>query len=202
MNIKEELKRYQEFKKNYKFESKDIKEINGIMYYDNQPLINEKGEELGESDTWINVGYKLKGMYAKVLSNLFPYEFEFRGKKLNSIECIFQGIKFKNIDMQNLIFKYSGLDACRIKIASDIEWKKDGLLYWQGQPIVRDSKEYEDFIDEVYISAIQNPLYRNVLKKCNKDIIHIMGEKEKSETVFTRYEFERQLNSLKDFLKT
>ena len=28
-----------------------------------------------------------------------------------------------------------------------------------------------------------------------------MGAKEKNETVFTRYEFEKQLNCLKDFLK-
>jgi len=30
----------------------------------------------------INVRYKHKGFYAKVLSNLFPYEFELRRKKL------------------------------------------------------------------------------------------------------------------------
>jgi len=28
-----------------------------------------------------------------------------------------------------------------------------------------------------------------------------MGKKEKSETTFTRYEFEKQLNCLKEFLK-
>ena len=32
-------------------------------------------------------------------------------------------------------------------------------------------------------------------------IIHTMGKKEKSETTFTRYEFEKQLNCLKEFLK-
>ena len=60
--------------------------------------------------------------------------------------------------------------------------------------------EAED-LDELYISAIQNPLYRNVLKKCDRYILHAMGETEKTETVFTRYEFEKQLNCLKDFLK-
>ena len=30
-----------------------------------------------------------------------------------------------------------------------------------------------------YISVIQNPLYRNILKTCERDIIHTMGAKEK-----------------------
>ena len=64
-----------------------------------------------------------------------------------------------------------------------------------------DKDYYDDLIDELYISAIQNPLYRNILKICNKEIIHTMGGKEKHETVFTRYEFKKQLNCLKDFLK-
>ena len=38
-------------------------------------------------------------------------------------------------------------------------------------------------------------------KNCNKYILHAMGGTTKEETVFTRYEFEKQLNCLKDFLK-
>lgn len=199
--IKLELEEFKKFKENYDFKQKEIEEINGITYCEGIPLIDEEGNELGESEKWINVGYKLKGPYAKVLSNLFPYKFEFKGKKLGSIEGFFQGIKFKDITMQNMVLEYSGLDSNYIKVASDIDWKKDGILYWQGKQIKRDSKEYDDLVDELYISAIQNPLYRNVLKQCNKDIIHIMGGATKEETVFTRYEFEKQLNCLKDFLK-
>lgn len=199
--LKKELEEFKKFKENYDFKQKEITEIDGVLYCENQPLINEEGKELGESDTWINVGFKLKGPYAKVLSNLFPYEFEFRGKKLGSIEGFFQGIKFKNIEMQNMVLGYGGLPSNYIKVASDTDWKSDGIIYWQGEPILRDSQEYDDLVDELYISAIQNPLYRNVLKNCNKDIIHVMGGESKQETVFTRYEFEKQLNCLKDFLK-
>lgn len=201
-DITEELKEFKEFKKNYNFVQKEVKEIDGVKYCDNISLIDEDGEELGESESWINVGYKLKGPYAKVLSNLFPYKFEFRGKELSSIESFFQGAKFKDIEMQNYVLEYSGLDSNRIKVASDYNWRITGELYWQGKPIDRFSEEYDNLIDELYISAIQNPLYRNVLKKCDKYILHAMGEKEKTETVFTRYEFEKQLNCLKDFLKT
>lgn len=199
--MEQELQDFKKFKKNYKFEQKEVNEIDGIKYCDGISLIDEDGKELGESEKWINVGYKLKGPYSKVLSNLFPYQFVFKGKEMGSIEGFFQGIKFKDIEMQNLVIKYSRLDSNNIKIASDYNWKESGIVYWQGKPIDRFSKEYDDLVDELYISAIQNPLYRSVLKQCNKYILHEMGTLEKEETVFTRYEFEKQLNCLKDFLK-
>lgn len=199
--MEEELKRFKEFKKNYNYELKEVEEINGIQYYEGEPLIDEEGKEIGDCEKWINVGYKHKGPYAKVLSNLFPYEFEFRGKKLQSIESFFQGIKFKNTEMQNLVFNYSGLNSNYIKACTSYDWKETGYVYWQGKAINRYEEEYDELVDELYISAIQNPLYRNALKSCEREIIHLMGAKEKCETVFTRYEFERQLNCLKDFLK-
>ena len=112
---------------------------------------------IGESEKWINAGYKNKGAYAKVLSNLFPYTFEFKGKVLNSIESFLQGIKFKETEMQNLVFNYSGLDSNNIKICSEHEWKKTKIVYWQGKEIDRLSSKYDDLVDELYISAIQNP---------------------------------------------
>lgn len=198
---KKELKEYKNFKQDYSFQMKEVTEKEGVKFCEGISLINENGEKVGETEKWINVGYKNKGPFAKALSNLFPYEFEFKGKKMGSIEGFFQGIKFRDVDMQNLVIKYSGLDSNNIKIASDYNWKETGILYWQGSPINRFSEEYDDMIDELYISAIQNPLYRNVLKKCDKYILHEIGEIEKEETVFTRYEFEKQLNILKDFLK-
>lgn len=199
--IKKELHEYKKFKKDYNFEMKELIEKDGVKFCDGISLINDEGKKVGEAESWINVGYKHKGAFAKVLSNLFPYKFKFRGKKMGSIEGFFQGIKFKDMKMQNLVIKYSGLDSNNIKVASDYNWKETGILYWQGKPINRFSEEYDNMIDELYISAIQNPLYRNVLKKCDKYILHEIGEVEKTETVFTRYEFEKQLNSLKDFLK-
>ena len=171
------------------------------MFCDGELL--QRGEEkpIGETEKWINVGYKLKGPSSKVLSNLFPYEFVFRGKHLNSIETFFQGIKIKDKNTQEYVFKYSGLDSNNIKAASDFDWKESGIVYWQGKEIKRDSDEYDNIVDELYISAIQNPLYRNVLKNINKPIIHSMGEVDKKKTVFTRYEFEFMLNCLVEFLK-
>ena len=194
-----ELEEFKEFKKNYKFKQLDIIEKDGKLYCEDELLKDENGY-VGESDKWVNVGYSFRGMYTKLLSNLFPYEFTFKGQKLNSIECFFQGIKFKDKDLQSKLFKYSGKEAVVLQKASDYNWKETGIVYWQGNPIKRDSKEYDDLIDELYISAIQNEFYRNAIKNCNLSIIHAMGEIDKKDTVFTRYEFEYMLNCLHDFL--
>lgn len=199
--VRKELKAFKEFKENFEFKQNEIIK-DGDNLYCNSELI-QQGEErpIGESDKWINVGYKLKGAFSNVLSNLFPYDFIFNGKHLSSIESFFQGIKIKDKDTQDYVFKYSGLDSNYIKAASDFDWKETGIVYWQGKAIVRDSEEYDDLVDELYISAIQNPLYRNVLKNVNKPIIHSIGKDDKNETVFTRYEFEFMLNCLVEFLK-
>lgn len=199
--VEEELKLFREFKENFQYFSNEIVVLDDNLYCDGEILQLKDEKPIGESDKWINVGFNLKGDFSKVLSNLFPYEFEFRGKKLKSIESFFQGIKMKDIELQDLVFNYSGIEANVIKMASDYDWQKEGIVYWQGEPINRDSKEYNELVEELYISAIQNPLYRNILKKVNKPIIHSIGKEGKAETVFTRYEFESMLNSLVEFLK-
>lgn len=204
LKIKKELKRFKEFKKNYNFEMKTIeKKEDGSLFCDGI-CIREglDGAWVGETELFINVGYKSHGALPKVLSNLFHYEFYFKGFKLSSIESVFQGFKFKNKKMQKLLYKYYGLDSNNIKIASNYNWKENYIVYFQGKALARDSREYDDFIDELYISLLQNPLYRNALKKVgDKYILHAIGEELKQDTVFTRYEFERELNMLKDFVK-
>lgn len=199
--IEEELKEFQKFRKNDSWTQKEIIQQEDNLYCDGELLQQKDEKPIGESLKWINVGYNLKGEYSKVLSNLFPYTFYFKGKKLNSIESFFQGIKMKDIELQNLVFSYSGLESNAVKVASDYNWQEKGIIYWQGTPMKRDSREYDELVDELYISAIQNPLYRNILKKIKKPIIHSIGKEQKEETVFTRYEFERMLNALVAFLK-
>ena len=202
--IKKELKRFKEFKSSFKFDFKEIIEKkDGSLFVDDICIREGKdGEWLGETDTFVNVGYKFHGALPKALSNLFPYEFYFKGFKLHSIEAVFQGFKLKDKKAQKLLFSYHSLNSNNIKAASDYNWKENKIVYFQGRAIDRNSKEYEDFIDELYVSAIQNSLYRNVLKNVgDKYILHAIGEVSKDNTVFTRYEFEYQLNLLKAYVQ-
>ncbi len=204
LKIKKELREFKEFKKSYKFEMKEILETDdGSLLCDGICIREGKdGEWVGETDKFINVGYKFHGALPKVLSNLFPYRFYFKGFMLESAESVFQGFKIKNKHTQKYIFGYKGLDSNNIKVSADYDWKETMTVYFQGKPIKRESKEFDDFIDELYISLIQNPLYRNCLKKVgDKYILHALGQKTKQDTVFTREEFEKELNTLKAFVQ-
>lgn len=200
--IKKELKEFLTYKNNYKFIQKELIERDDCIFCENELLKDKDGNKISETENWIDVGYRNRGDFPQMLSNLFPYNFKFRGKKLASIENFFQGIKFKDKKTQNYVFTYYGTQAVHIKAASSYDWKETGEIYWQGKAIKRESKEYELLIDELYISAIQNHLYRNILSNCDKQIIHSIGENDKKETTFTRYEFEFELNCLKDFIKS
>ena len=199
--ITKELLLYRQFKESFEFKPSDIIDVDGIQYCDGLPIQDEEGKYISECEKWINVGYQIKGSLSKLLSNLYPYEFVFRGFRLKSIESFFQAIKFNDPAIQQMVFVYSGTDAYHIQKASSYNWKETGYIYWQGQAIKRDSEEYDLLVDEVYISALQNPLYRQAVKNTTKPIIHSIGKLLKSETVFTRYEFEKQINSLSAFLK-
>ena len=201
MNFKKELEEFKKFKKNYQFKQLKVTTKEENMYCEGE-LIKDKNGYIGESTKWINVGYSLRGTFPKLLSNLFPYKFKFKGFKLSSIESFFQGIKFPDKKMQKKLFKYSGKEALVLQETTDYNWKETGIVYFNGQKIKRDSQEYDNIIDELYISAIQNKFYRNAIKNCKLPIVHVMGEINKSNTVFTRYEFEFMLNCLHDFLNS
>lgn len=199
--VKKELKEFLKYKETYKFTQKELIEKHDCIYCEDELLQDKEGNKVAETDKWIDVSYKNRGDFSQMLSNLFPYKFKFKGKKLASIENFFQGIKFKDKKTQNYVFTYYGTQAVHLKAASNYDWKETGEIYWQGKAIKRDSKEYELLIDELYISAIQNPIYRGVLANCNRPIIHSIGKTDKKETTFTRYEFEYELNCLKDFIQ-
>lgn len=200
MSYRRDLKRFKEFLRDYQFTQLEITSMkDGTLVCLNE-IVKNNDDYIGESDKWINVGYSLRGTFPKLLSNLFHYEFKFKGRKLNSIECFFQGIKFKDKKLQKKIFKYSGKEALVLKETTDYNWKETGVIYWMGKQIKRNSLEYDELVIELYVSAIQNKFYRNAIKNCNLPIIHAMGEVDKNKTVFTRYEFEYMLNALHDYL--
>lgn len=203
LKIKKELKEFKKFKENSDFKLAELdKKDDGSVFYGNICLRHgEDGEWIGEGENFVNVGYKIHGAMPKALSNLFPYTFYFKGHKLSSIEVAFQSFKFKNAKEQKCLFGYFGLNSNNIKAGSSYDWKQTGKVYFLGKEYDRFGKDYENLIDELYISAIQNPIYRNVLKNVKeKYILHAMGELDNTKTSFTRQEFEKELNILKDFV--
>ena len=193
---------YTYFRKKFNFDYKKLEENGECIYLDGE-LVKDGEQKYAEGERFINAGYNFKNSNARILSNLYPMQFKFKGKKVNSIEGVLQGIKYKNKKTQNLVLKYSGIDAYHTRGCNAIDfWGVKGILCWQGKEIDRQSEEYQLFLDELYFSALKNPLYRRALLATgDKYILHHIGKEDVNKTVLTRYEYESRLNSLREFIK-
>jgi len=193
---------YSKYRENFKLDYEEINTVENKMYFKNC-LVEDENKKYSEGEGFINIGYHLKNHLSRVLSNLYPIKFKFRGKMVNSIEGVLQGIKYKDKKIQNLILNYSGVDAYHTRAANTKNpWYENQTLYWQGKPIDRDSNDYQLFLDELYFSASKNPIYRqSLLATENLYLLHHIGFKDPNQTVLTRYEYELRLNSLREYLK-
>ena len=199
---KKEIEEFSKFEENFNFNCEQIVCVDDCKYFRNC-IVEDSVKKYSEGEGFLNIGYNFKNSLGRVLSNLYPIQFKFRGKKVNSIEGVLQGIKYKDKKIQNLILKYSGLDAYHTRAANtDDFWGNNGFLYWQGKPIKRDSNEYQLFLDELYLSASKNPIYKRALLATGDwYLLHHIGCEDISQTVLTRYEYELRVNSLREFLK-
>ena len=199
--IKKEL--LDKFKKyRQEFTLKEVK-VDGDNYYFNNILVDDGTNRVWEGENFILVKYGAKNSISRVLSNLYPMSFKFRGKKVSSIESVLQGIKYKNKKTQAKVFGYSGVDAYHTRACNSFDfWGNDGVLYWQGKPIKRESEDYQNFLDELYLSAFKNPLYfRALIATDDKYLLHHIGRVDPKETVLTRYEYESRLYALQRLAK-
>ncbi|MBE5746469.1 MAG: hypothetical protein E7359_04220 [Clostridiales bacterium] len=196
------VKKFTEFRNNSNFNMPSLIEKDNCIYFSNE-IVEDVEKKYSEGESFLNIGYNFKLSKARVLSNLYPMEFVFRGKKVKSIEGVLQGIKYKDKKLQNLVLNYFGLDAYHTRACNEADfWGQTGKLYWQGKEINRFSEDYQLFLDELYISAVKNPLYkRALLNTGNKYLLHHIGRNDPNETVLTRYEYESRLNLLRDFIK-
>ena len=199
---KKEIEEFSKFEENFNFNYEQIVCVDDCKYFRNC-IVEDSVKKYSEGEGFLNIGYNFKNSLGRVLSNLYPIQFKFRGKKVNSIEGVLQGIKYKDKKIQNLVLKYSGADAYHTRAANtDDFWGNEGFLYWQGKPIKRDSKDYQTFLDELYLSASKNPIYkRALLATKNLYLLHHIGCEDITQTVLTRYEYELRLNSLREYLK-
>lgn len=200
--MKKTVKEYTKFRKQYNFKYEELK-VDGENIYFKGQLVQDENKKYSDGENFINAGYGFKNSVARGLSNLYPMSFKFRGKKVNSIEGVLQGIKYKDKKTQNHVFKYSGLDAYHTRGANAKDfWGNEGKLYWQGREMDRKSEEYQLFLDELYISAVKNPLYKRILLATgDKYLLHHIGNEDINQTVLTRFEYEERLNSLREFIK-
>ena len=138
---------------------------------------------------------------AGALSNFAPHPFKFRGFEVSSMEGFLQGLKFKSPEMQAEIFKKVGIGAKRAGKGKN--WQRTQTLWFQGEPIKRDSQEYQDLLDEAYVAMFtQNKKARKALLATGNAVLkHSIGWHKPNETVLTRTEFCSRLMEIRDTIR-
>lgn len=140
------------------------------------------------------------GYPAGNLLNFHPYQFEIDGVTCNSMEGFLQSLKFSNPVMQEYVCSLVGKKA-KFK-GKKKKWFKDQTLYWRGNPIKRDSKEYQDLLDRAFEALATNKKFqKTLLDTQNATLTHAMGKKKSSETVLTTQEFCSRLTKIREQLK-
>ena len=145
----------------------------------------------------MDIGSK-SGYPSSSLSNFAGHRFIFDGVECHSMEGFLQSLKFKDPNMQIEVCKLIGKKA-KFKGKSK-KWWKNQTLYWKGNPIKRDSEEYQALLDAVYNEMYkQSESFKNALHATGKSTLtHSMGKNKKSETVLTESEFCKRLLHLRD----
>lgn len=106
--INKKLKqKFKEYRQSFKI--KELTKKDNKIFFDNEVVEDENGILNTDSEKFINIKYSSKCSINRGLSNLFPYKFKFRGKKVNSIESVLQGIKYKDKKTQKCVLIILGL---------------------------------------------------------------------------------------------
>lgn len=141
-----------------------------------------------------------KGYPASSLSNFAPHEFVIDSITCQSMEGFLQSLKFQDKEMQKHICTLVGKKA-KFK-GSRKNWKKTQTLYWQGTPLKRDSKEYQDLLDRAFEELSKNTSFKKALLTTNNaTLTHSIGKNKISETVLTRQEFISRLTRIRTRLQ-
>jgi hypothetical protein len=118
------------------------------------------------------------------------------------MEGFLQSLKFKDPEMQSHICTLTGKAAKRA--GAKKKWFKTQTLYWRGEPIKRDSEEYQDLLDRAYTAMFsQNEkAQKALLATKSATLTHSIGRRKINETVLTQQEFCSRLTDIRRYLQT
>ncbi len=142
-----------------------------------------------------------KAYPANALSNFAPHEFTFREIRVASMEGLLQSLKFSNPEMQKHVCTLVGIKAKNK--GRNKNWRTTQTLWWLGQPIQRDSQEYQTLLTEAFKAMFdQNEKARKALLATgNATLTHSIGKINQSDTVLTRAEFCQRLTQNRERLR-
>jgi hypothetical protein len=134
------------------------------------------------------------------LSNFNPYRFTFDDVECNSMEGLLQSLKFSNPDMQVEVCTLVGKKA-KFK-GKKKKWYTTQTLYWKGKPIKRDSKEYQQLLDDAFDALATNKKFQKTLLATGNAVLkQSIGKNKINETVLTVKEFCSRLTNIRERLR-
>lgn len=135
---------------------------------------------------------------SNTLSNFAPHPFKLDDVEISSMEGFIQSLKFKSPEMQKEVCKLVGFAAK--KKGKNKNWYQTQTLWWKGEPIKRESQEYQDLLDRAYTQLYKNTGFKKALEAShNATLTHTIGRSNLKETVLTKSEFCSRLTKLRDF---
>jgi len=106
-----------------------------------------------------------------------------------------------NTDSQVATCGLAGFPAKKKGRGRNKYWMSLQMLWWNGVPYKRKSKEYQVLLDRIYNALYANESFRKTLTAAGVKTIftHSIGKSNKKETVLTESEFCKRLQHLKDY---
>ena len=138
-----------------------------------------------------------RGYPSSALSNFAPHPFVIDGIQCASMEGFLQSLKFESPEMQEFVCSLVGKKA-KFK-GKGKRWQRTQTLWWRGEPIKRDSEEYQNLLDRAFDALNENEGFRAALGATGNAVLtHSIGKKNEKETVLTAKEFTSRLTKLRE----
>lgn len=147
----------------------------------------------------IDISSRSEGL-AKTLSNFERRPFRLGGWIVLSIESALQAVKFKDVAQQSHVSEeLHGYKAWKYGQDHGSGWKLNQTLWWQGQPMGRESADYADWLHDLYTAQYEQSreLREDLLATVGFKLRHTRGLHDPQRTVLTEVEYLAQLNRLR-----
>lgn len=78
------------------------------------------------------------------------------------------------------------------------KWYLRQTLYWQGEPMKRDSVEYKNLVEEAFrVLSLNRDFRKALLATGDRTLYHTMGKSDPTRTILTKEEFCEILTSIR-----
>ena len=167
-------------------------DTNKVVY-----ITDDDGKQRYVTKDFVDISYQSKESLARILSNLYPYHFDFKEHRVHSIEGVIQALKHPEIDIQKEVIQYAGVDAYHTRGATSGPYT---TLYWMGEKMDRFGVDYQLFLNDLFLSVYyQSGLYRKAFEMIgNRIVLHSIGKTDPYVTTLTVDEYIGRLNILKN----